>query len=558
MPHPHLDAFPGDRSRRRTPATGEMSAPDPDPDGGPDARRSGTASLRALASAGTLAVVGMVLSAIFQFALAVVVTRLDGAAGAGLFFETIALFTIIATVGELGAHTGLVWTLPRYRALGRAAEIRNGIAVALCPVVVACTCLALLLYVLAPRIADLVFHDIPSGQAVANIRLLAPFLPLAAAMSVALAATRGLGTMYPYVAVQNVALPVARPVLVVAGVMAGLETIALPLGWAAPIPFGFVVAMLSVARLSGQATSINDPRPVSPRRLAETALEFWRFAAPRGLAAVFGTVVTWLDTLLIGILRSTAEAGFYAAASRLAIVGAYALQAVGMAVAPQLSELMARERWNDAERVYQVATWWLIALTWPLYIMMGVFAPVVLSIFGSQFRVGAASLAILSLAMLVNLGTGNVVVLLLMSGRSSWHLFNTGVSVILNVVVNLLLIPRHGISGAALAWAVSIVWSNMAALVEVRVLLGIRPFGSGYRLVSVGAALCYGGAAILVRWTLGPSFTSVLLAAVVATCGYLVVLWRGRRLLEFEVLREALSVKRRRSPRATGELIEPA
>ena len=131
-----------------------------------------------------------------------------------------------------------------------------------------------------------------------------------------------------------------------------------------------------------------EPRSRRTRHRAITS-EFWRFAGPRAIAAVFGITITWLDVLLVGaFLHSTRQAGIYAAASRLSILGASALSAVGMAIAPQVSRLAALGRMRDAESVFQTGTWWLMALTWPGYITLAIFAPFLLRVYGHGFVAG--------------------------------------------------------------------------------------------------------------------------------------------------------------------------
>src|SRR5205823_1755248 len=157
---------------------------------------------------------------------------------------------------------------------------------------------------------------------------------------------------------------------------------------------GFVLLLRLILRTRAQA-------PKSKRAMQRRAVtvEFWRFAGPRAIAAVFGITITWLDVLLVGgFLHSTREAGIYAAASRLSVLGASALSAVGMAIAPQVSQLAAVGKMRDAESVFQTGTWWLMALTWPGYITLAIFAPFLLRVYGDGFVAGQAALAILCAA----------------------------------------------------------------------------------------------------------------------------------------------------------------
>jgi len=82
-----------------------------------------------------------------------------------------------------------------------------------------------------------------------------------------------------------------------------------------------------------------------------------------------------------------------------------------------------------------------------------------------HFSTRSTALVIVSLAMLINMGTGNVTLILLMVGRSSLNLLNTGAALTVNVLLNVVLVPQMGVTGAALAWAAAIILENLLARV---------------------------------------------------------------------------------------------
>jgi O-antigen/teichoic acid export membrane protein len=500
-----------------------------------------------LAKGGLFNLAGLSASALFQFLVVIIVARGLGATGTGAFFEAVALFTIFSNVGELGADAGLVRTVPRYRALGRTRDIRSTLTIALVPIIILGLIMGAAIFYFAPQLSTIFMHGIRRSEGASYIRALALFLPAASACTVVLSGTRGFGTMLPYVSVQNIGVQGGRCLLVFVAVAAGLKGRWIALGWIAPQVMGFVAAVILLILLLKSAEHSDVPEVGEPRSRRQLASEFWRFSAARGVAAVFGITIGWLDVLLVGALRSTASAGVYATVSRFSLIGALILDAVGMAVAPQIAGLIAGKRSEDAESVYQLSTWWLIGLTWPFYITLALFGPLLLRIFGGGFSRGSTALLILALAQLVNLGTGNVLIVLLMAGKSSWNLINSAVSVGLNIGLNLFLIPRWGINGAAIAWAVSILCTNLAALLEVRFLLGLRPFGRGYLVVAGAAALCFGIIGILIRGTLGTSLGSLVLYGIAASVAYAFLLWRWRVLLQLPALWNALPRLRFRS-----------
>jgi O-antigen/teichoic acid export membrane protein len=508
----------------------------------PRADRAGS-DVRWLARAGVLNVATLIVQAVAGFALSVAVTRGLRAHGAGVFFEVVGLFTILANAAKLGADTGLVRAVARGRALLAVADLRRLIGAALLPVLACGLLLATAIWMGAPWLTAVFLHGVDQRAATASIRLLALFVPLQAATIVALSGTRGFDTMVPYVLVENLGKPLARLLLVVAALAAGLGASGALAAWAAPIALGLLVAAVALARLLPTAEGAAGASIGPARPTRALVAEFWSFAAPRGLAGVLQIAAIWLNVLVVGALRSPGEAGIYAAVGKLTMLGTLVMEAFRLPFAPQISGLLARAEHDRAQAVYQVGTWWMVTACWPLYLLFAIFGPVVLAVFGSEFSAGNTALLVLSLAMLLNVGTGSVTVLLLMAGKSSWNVVNSLAALTVNVGLGLLLVPRIGITGAAIGWAAGIAVDNLAALVEVWVLLRLHPFGRGWGLAAGQAMLCYGGFG-LAAWLLwGATLPGLAAAALAGTGVYLVAVWRARATLELPALVEALRVR---------------
>ena len=122
-------------------------------------------------------------------------------------------------------------------------------------------------------------------------------------------------------------------------------------------------------------------------------------------------------------------------------------------------------------------------------------------------------------------------IVLLMVGKSSWNMINSAASLAANIGINIYLIPRMGITGAAIAWAASIVFNNLAAVMEVNYLIRIRPFGRGYWVVAISSMIFFGVGGLIVRQIVGPNLAGFALFMVLATVPYVLVLWRMRGML---------------------------
>ena len=451
----------------------------------------------------------MASSVALGFAFVLVVTHLEHVQGAGTLFEAIAAFTILENVAELGADTGLLRILPRYRVAGATQDLRNLFVVSLVPPVVAAAVAAGLLWVFAPQFAHLFIHNGSAAQGVTMIRTVAPFLPFATLMTVAVAASRGLESFGPYVGIQSFGVPFLRPVLLGGFVAAGLSgSRGLALAWGGPLALGcFAALVLLYRRARGEFLAA---RPLHPSlHIGQVASEFWRFASPRGLAAVFQIMVIWIDILLVGAIESPRQAAIYTVASRYVLLGTVALQALGIALAPQISRLLASGRRDEARSVFRLATWWVIVASWPLFFFLACFSPLLMRLFGHNYGAGAHALTILALGMLVLTGTGSNGVVLLMAGKSSWSLSINAASLAINLALNLILIPHIGIDGAAIAWAVTIAFNNGGTAILVWRFVHLDSLGWGLA-VAVGISATVGAVALASRLALGAGILSFL------------------------------------------------
>lgn len=506
--------------------------------------------LKSVARGGTLNFAGSVVNGVLQFALVVVVTQALSKREAGAFFEAVALFIILSNTCELGADTGLTRMIPRLRVLGRIPDIRRSMAVGILPGFVAGIVLAEITFFLAdPLAAVFTNHQHTDADRVATyIRVLAAFLPVSAAYTVSVAATRGFGTMLPNALVDRIGRAVLQLAGVGAVVIVGGGAFGVALGWGIPILLAFAVTLVWLVRLITKVENQPGER-MGPTSAGALWSEFWKFTAPRGLTGVFQVTILWIGTLLVGSLLDAAHASVYTASTRYLVAGSVVNYAIITAIAPKLSELLSGNEHERAREVYQVATCWLMTLAWPLYFTLAVFAPLLLKIFKPEYAVGASSLEVLSMAMLVATAIGPVDIVLLMGGRSMWNLFNVVIALVLNLGLSFLLIPRIGIAGAACAWAASILFNNIAPLAEIRAFLKLHPFGRGFPVVSTSAALCFGAFGMAVRMSVGLSIASFAAYLVLASAAYAALMWRFRSRAELELLAGTLRARRRRGAR---------
>lgn len=140
-----------------------------------------------------------------------------------------------------------------------------------------------------------------------------------------------------------------------------------------------------------------------------------------------------------------------------------------------------------------------------------------LTVFGHGYETGGAVLVWLSLSMLVATGCGLVDVVLSMAGHTSWNLVNALGALICNIALDLLLIPGHGVLGAAIGWSAAICLRNLAAATQVGVALRLHPIARSTVLAALLTLGAFGLVSVLVQQALGDGWGGLAVAVVTGT-----------------------------------------
>ncbi|MCU1546801.1 MAG: hypothetical protein JWP30_1901 [Homoserinimonas sp.] len=476
---------------------------------------------RNLARGGLLSFVGASVSALAGFFLTVVLARSLGDSGTGIVLQAIAVFSIVLSLARAGMDSVAIWLLPRL-VHSDTDQLRGALSFMLVTVSVAGSILGATLVVGAANVAR---NGDENGKQLAEaLAAIGWLLPVAALALVALGATRGLGAVLPHVVINSLALPLIRLICVATLAAAGASVAAIALGWAAPVGVAFVAVILvvrfQVARTELVIGSRGNWWPDTGMRRRIAA-----FALPRTLSSGLEQAILWLDVLIVGFIAGSAAAGIYGTASRLIAAGLIVDTALRIVVSPRFSALLHSGELAKVEALYRTAARWLVLFGAPIYLVLGLYAPVILRWFGPEFVEGAPALTVLCLGAVITFMAGNIHSMLLMSGRSGWAAFNKCVVLMINVAGNVVLVPTMGIIGAALSWAVSMLIDAVLASIEVRRLLGVTVELKAVMYALAIPVLTIGmpGAICLLLW--GPGHATLLLTLAVGAVLY--TLWCG-------------------------------
>ena len=185
---------------------------------------------------------------------------------------------------------------------------------------------------------------------------------------------------------------------------------------------------------------------------------------------------TRLDVWLLGAVMSDARVGIYSMAASMAD-GACQLAVVVQANAnPRIAAALAAGRPAEIELFVRRSRRWFVPGIVAACALGAVAFPIVIPwITGKpEFSDGAVPFAVLMGGLALASPWLPFNQLLLMGGRPGWHTIYVAVAVAGNVALNLALIPRYGLLGAALATAIAMVASAVWLRRLAYTLVGVR------------------------------------------------------------------------------------
>jgi O-antigen/teichoic acid export membrane protein len=196
------------------------------------------------------------------------------------------------------------------------------------------------------------------------------------------------------------------------------------------------------------------------------------------------SIMGWTGTFLLGVWGTSADVGIYTAAARTALLTSLILIAVNSIAAPKFAALYRQGDFDALSSTARHSTLLMALLATPILLVFLAFPRLVLGLFGTEFQAGGPILSILALGQFVNVATGSVGYLLMMSGHERSVRNNMVFAAALNIGLSCVLIPLFGRIGAAVATAVAIATLNLGAAYLVWSRLGIVtiPFGPPSRV----------------------------------------------------------------------------
>ena len=155
---------------------------------------------------------------------------------------------------------------------------------------------------------------------------------------------------------------------------------------------------------------------------------------------------------------------YYGVIMRVSFLISIVLMSINAIISPLISKLFFSKKKKDLITLMNKSIKLNFLLTFPLILFLLICPKFVLSFFGDNYKASSNVLIIILLGQIINVFSGSVGVYLNMTGRQLIFQRILIVTLIINVIFNLTLIPLYGMLGAAISTSISLIIWNISGV----------------------------------------------------------------------------------------------
>lgn len=447
-----------------------------------------------LFKSGVFLFTGSILGTVGTFLARTVSARFLTPDSYGTLALGLSIVTASATIVLLGLDQGLGRYLPRNE---RRDDQRQLLLAAFTTSIPISIFAGGVLVVFGPTIGGVFSDDVLIGRI---FRLLGFSLPCIVMMKLCIGGIQGLEHSFPKTVVQDFTIPATRLAFLIIVIYLGSGAIGITTAFVLSFFAGAVTSGYFLLRY-GPMSKLSE---IQVRRLNPQRRRLLSFTLPLTITGIMSIVFSNIDTVMIGYFSTTANVAKYDVTYLLSNFLVLILGSFLFLFLPIFSRLHSEGREDKMKDIYTLVTKWVFIIALPLLLIFVVFPETVIGItFGQKYVSGALVLVVLSFGFFANVTTGPNGNALIALGETRFIMFVNIFVAIVNFGLNLFLIPRYTILGAAIATAVSYALLNILCSLELYSETGIHPINSSTVKLIIGSVL-----ALLLVYNLTPQVGS--------------------------------------------------
>ena len=405
----------------------------------------------------TINTLGGIFNKASRYLIVIVLIKVLKTTGYGYYTIGLTVISIGLIFAKVGLHYGVFRFIPIYIGQNNIGKIKGVISFSLKFVAISSIAISLLLFYSSEFIAVVLFKK---PDLIRYIKLFSLTIPITALSGIVINVFKGFGVIKLKVFIEDLIVNISKIILFALCLYFGFGANGIVLSYLISAFLGLIIGIYFLLKLFPDLKSKNIKSEVNKN-------EILAYSGPLFISSFLAIILNRIDILMLSFYLPADQVGIYSIANRLAVLVFFIASSTFAIFSPTIAKYFGVKDRGEIQRLLNYFTRGVLIATIPIFLIITIFNKDVLAVFGEECVTGSPALVILASSFLINSIFGFAGQVLGVVGRSKLILINSIGASILNIVLNVVLIKRYGIVGAAFATGFSIVVVNIARVIEI-------------------------------------------------------------------------------------------
>jgi len=400
-----------------------------------------------IAKGAIISFLGMIFGRGLTYLYIILLARL-GSSKYGLISLGLATTLFLTTITMLGLKTVIVRYISFYQAKRNKGKIKGTILSSIKISLPISIIFTILLFLFSDKISLIIFHN---AELIPILKLFSLTIPFIVLSNIFLQVILSYRKIEYQVRIKEIIENVVKLALTFLAIYFGYNLFGVVVAYIIAIILTF---FLSFYFMQKKCFNILDRKI----KTSSFSAELLKISFPLFFADIFTLIIKWMDVFLLGFFRSTSEVGIYNVVLSTSSLLVLVPTGIMVLFLPIITRLYSQNNKKEIKEVTVRTSKWIFFANFPIFMILLLFSKQILRImFGNEYVIGYTALLVLIFAFLLHSITHVNSSILIMLRKTKIILFVGIIITLSNIILNLLLIPKYGILGGAIAMSASLI-----------------------------------------------------------------------------------------------------
>lgn len=447
-------------------------------------------SLKSIGKGTMIYLVGTMVSMLFGFVSRTIIARYGAEAQYGIYSLSLAIINIGVLLSCLGLIEGTTRYVAYFRGKGEGDKAVLSGAISINTVIITGLAFCLILFFLSEVIALKVFHD----PALAfPLKIMSFCIPLISNLNIIISIFRGFGSTREKVYFQDISINVLFCII-----LSLVLFLRVDFDW---VYYAYLIAVIITTITLIIYTGKTIPSVFSLKfKIDPLFKELLLFSLSLLVVSMLQMVLNYSDTFLLGYFKDAGIVGLYNAAFPVSQLILIPFSALNFNYAPKIAELYAQNMTKELGQYYVTITRWMCFTSFPMVLFIICFpAHILTAIWGSNYASADLALQILAVGVFFANLLGPNGTTLMIIGKTRFLAWASLSTVILNIILDVVLIPPFGIVGASIGTTIAMIVHCVIRHIKLHSYIKASPLDKRLLLSAAAALVVLVGLSLLLK-----------------------------------------------------------